>query len=55
LYPQLRSHASKVQLLFNLPTPCGIGGCQACSIPGYKLLQLACQAGLIHPLEDFID
>jgi hypothetical protein len=40
--------------MINLPTPCGIGGCQACSIPGRRSLQLACQSGLIHRLETIL-
>ena len=54
LFSKLKRHASKAQLMVNIPTPCGIGGCQACSIPGRKSIHLACQTGLIHPLESIL-
>ncbi len=38
---------STVQALIDIPTPCGIGGCLGCVLPGTKEVRLACQQGLV--------
>lgn len=44
-----------VQVLIDVPTPCGLGGCQACALPGGKGYSLACQVGLVRPFEELRD
>ena len=46
---------SLIQALVDVPTPCGLGGCQACVIPHRKGWILACQKGLVHNFEDIRD
>jgi hypothetical protein len=40
-----------IQALVDLPTPCGLGGCQACAVPQDKSWSLACQSGLVLSME----
>jgi hypothetical protein len=46
---------SLIQALVDVPTPCGLGGCQACAIPHKNSWILACQQGLVHNFEDIRD
>jgi hypothetical protein len=40
-----------LQALVDVPTPCGLGACQACSLPSGRQWQLGCQSGLVVAME----
>ena len=50
-YELLDLRTSLIQVLVDVPTPCGFGGCQACAIPHGKNWSLACQQGLVRKFE----
>lgn len=39
------------EVLINVPTPCGLGLCQTCSVPSGRSWSLACQSGFVHSIE----
>jgi hypothetical protein len=51
-YELLDLRSSLIQVMVDVPTPCGFGGCQACAIPHRKSWSLACQQGLVRKFED---
>ncbi len=48
----LRRKRAPIQVLVDVPTPCGLGGCQACAIPIRKGYFLGCQEGLVRSFEE---
>lgn len=47
----LQRKDATIQILVDVPTPCGLGACQACAIPERKGWSLGCQSGLVLSLE----
>jgi hypothetical protein len=41
-----------IQALVDVPTPCGLGACQACAIPQRGKWIFGCQSGLVRALEE---
>lgn len=49
-----KSNAS-IQVLVDVPTPCGFGACQTCAMPQRGGWILTCQMGLVRQFEEFRD
>ena len=47
----IQRKAATIQALVDVPTPCGLGACQACAVPKLKGWSLACQSGLVVSME----